>query len=78
MKKNFKPIGVWDSYTLKKTGRIMRCILIFLFASTLNLIAADSFSQKAKISLAGKSASLESVMSQIEKNVNMFFCLVKK
>jgi len=78
MKKNLKPIGVWDSYTLKKTGRIMRCILIFLFASTLNLIAADSFSQKAKISLTGKSASLESVMGEIEKQSEYVFLFSKE
>ncbi|MBI9062423.1 MAG: TonB-dependent receptor [Marinilabiliaceae bacterium] len=56
----------------------MRCILIFLFASTLNLIAADSFSQKAKISLASKSASLESVMGQIEKQSDYVFLFSKE
>lgn len=78
MKKNLKPIGAWDSYALKKTGRIMRCILILLFASTLNLMATVSFSQKTKISLARKAASLESVMEEIEKQSDYVFLFSKE
>ena len=78
MKKKFKPLGIGTSYSLKKTGRIMRCMLILLFASTLNLIASESFSQSAKISIAKKSGSLESVMEEIEKQSEYVFLFSKE
>ncbi|TAJ09775.1 SusC/RagA family TonB-linked outer membrane protein [Marinilabiliaceae bacterium JC017] len=78
MKKNLELLGVWDNYTLKKASRIMRCTLIFLFAFTLHLMASESYSQKVKISLASKSASLESVLDEIEKQSDYVFLFSKE
>ncbi len=65
MKKNHGK-WVWPDYTLKKTFRIMRFVLLLLLVSILQSAASDGYSQGTKVTLKNEVASLENILSDIE------------
>ena len=56
-----------------KFGKIMRLSLLFFFFGVLNLLASNSYSQKTKLSLDLKQATVDQVLRQIEDQSEFYF-----
>ncbi|MFH0758925.1 MAG: TonB-dependent receptor, partial [Bacteroidota bacterium] len=75
MKKNDGSAGRKNRALLSfKTIMVMRNILIIMFLSTLQLLASESYSQNARLSLNLQNVSIESVLDDIERQSE--FCFV--
>lgn len=67
------PSGVSKSPWLQKSLLIMRCMLLFLLAGTLQSFANMSYSQTVKLSLEIENATIQQVLSSIEQKSDFYF-----
>lgn len=65
--------GILPRSFLHKLLRIMRITLIMIIASALTTLAAESYSQSARVSLDLKNVSVKDVLKQIENQSEFFF-----
>ena len=73
MKKILEFQDIWDSYSLKKLGRIMKCTLILLLIVSINMVASEAFSQKSNFSLKISNTTVEKVLDEIERQSDFVF-----
>jgi TonB-linked SusC/RagA family outer membrane protein len=76
--KKCKPSGGVYSYSLKKTLKIMRNIIILLIAGVLQASAIDGYAQKTKLSLNFSNTELINVLDKIEDESEFFFLYNEK
>ncbi len=62
-----------ESPTLIKYFRMVRFTVFFFFLSLIQVMAVDSYSQTAKLSLNASNESLENVLKEIENQSEFFF-----
>jgi TonB-linked SusC/RagA family outer membrane protein len=58
---------------MKKSLVIMRCVFVFLLSGTLHSIANNAYSQATRLSLLLNDATVQEVLSEIEKKSEFYF-----
>ena len=76
--KNFFDLWVFKHPTLKKLIMEIKIAFLIIVVSVSNLLATDTYSQVAKVSLDMENRSLEQVMDEIEKQSEFYFIFNQK
>ena len=76
--KNFFDLRVFKHPTLKKLIMEMKIAFLIIVVSVSNLLATDTYSQVAKVTLDLENKSLEQVMDEIERQSEFYFIFNQK